>query len=405
MEWMSRIYLKDPRAYQESAPGYPTGFFEDYLYDANTSTEDMKAIGWFSSLWTLQEICLRPDMWLCNRNWELFTVHGNVPIAFNTIVALAAECRKDLNIDAASEGRHQLDMSTSFLNRDERLQSLIAQDLYPRGFVELLELFDRTGMQHLHVIRRDYILLLGSQRHCERHRAEAIMSVLDTKRWRLLSNPGPLVLGLYPLEFVREVAKSIGPSFYNSLSFRAINLETLVSHEMFPQGSLMPFESRKGQYIESKHVLNKEFGEEQYNSSAQTWSIENDGSVCINEASILASTNSNDAGEIIGSIWLTYIEPEDHSDPRFDIGWPEGRRMRSCDIQQWCKTYHPSTVNFVVETGRVFGASRGLLLKETSPGSKVLYKVGNYLTSLHKHYGRQVMAKVTAVEQVAWTVL
>ena len=49
--------------------------------------------GWFSSLWTLQEICLRPDMWLCNAGFEFFAVdNGAVLVAFNALVALTARC-------------------------------------------------------------------------------------------------------------------------------------------------------------------------------------------------------------------------------------------------------------------------------------------------------------------------
>ena len=44
-------------------------FFED-ASEANEAPEDFMN-RWFSSLWTLQEICLRPDMRLCNKNWEV----------------------------------------------------------------------------------------------------------------------------------------------------------------------------------------------------------------------------------------------------------------------------------------------------------------------------------------------
>ena len=405
MVWMSQVYLKQKPDTPHLAFGNPTGLFEDYQYDANVSPDDMKAVGWFSSLWTLQEICLRPDMWLCNRNWELFTTQEGVPISFNTIVALVAECRKDINSQLALNGEHQLDLTISFHGRQERLRSLIGQGLYPRGFVELLELFDRTGLQHLHVIKKDYILLLGSQRYCESHRADAIMSVLDTKAWRSLPEPGELVLGQYPLEFVREVAQSIGAAFFNSLSSRPIDYNTLFSKGLLPQGSLMPFEGRGSQNNESKLLQDKEFGDEQENPSIKKWIIQQDGSVDMPEAPILTSTHDNGGFEMIGSIWLTYLESDDCSDPRFNIGWPEGRRLRSCDIHQWCKTYYPETANYVVELSRVFRASRGVLLKESSPGSKVLYKVGNYLTSIHRTYGSRVMASATDLQRVDWKVL
>lgn len=46
--------------------------------------------GWFTSLWTLQEFFLRPDMMMVDSNWELFILLGPVSLAVTVdlIVAL-----------------------------------------------------------------------------------------------------------------------------------------------------------------------------------------------------------------------------------------------------------------------------------------------------------------------------
>ena len=46
---------------------------------------------WFSSLWTLQEICLRPDMRLCNKNWEVLAVgeHEQLHVGMDDLIALS----------------------------------------------------------------------------------------------------------------------------------------------------------------------------------------------------------------------------------------------------------------------------------------------------------------------------
>jgi hypothetical protein len=62
---------------------------------------------WFSSLWTLQEVCLRPDMWICNKSLELLTVKGNgggALVAFNTIVSLAETVKHTLTGALGHEG-------------------------------------------------------------------------------------------------------------------------------------------------------------------------------------------------------------------------------------------------------------------------------------------------------------
>lgn len=45
-------------------------------------------VSWFTSLWTLQEICLRPDMVMCNRDWVPLTVGLDTPITLDQLVAL-----------------------------------------------------------------------------------------------------------------------------------------------------------------------------------------------------------------------------------------------------------------------------------------------------------------------------
>src|SRR5205809_4945919 len=87
--------------------------------------------------------------------------------------------------------------------------------------LELLELFNRTGMDDLHKIEREHVLLLATSRYCKRSRAEAIMSVLGMKEW-IKSTPQAaeeqqLVLGQFPLTFVREVAAKLGSNFFTSL--------------------------------------------------------------------------------------------------------------------------------------------------------------------------------------------
>lgn len=124
------------------------------------------------------------------------------------------------------------------------------------------------------------------------------------------------------------------------------------------------------------------------------------------EAAILTSTtDGSEGGGLISSIWLTYNNSGHHFLDT-DLEWREGRRHQSAELQEWCRTWHPSSANFAVELGRVLGASRGILLKETKPGSSVMYKVGNYITSIHRFYGRKVMQTAsTPSQKVDWTVL
>src|SRR5204863_7401587 len=41
---------------------------------------------WFTSLWTYQEVCLRPDMLICNERWDPVMLADDTPISLVVIV-------------------------------------------------------------------------------------------------------------------------------------------------------------------------------------------------------------------------------------------------------------------------------------------------------------------------------
>jgi Heterokaryon incompatibility protein (HET) len=106
-KWLSLFYLhtsvaEDASAY--SLPDLPDPYeieeeeIELFTYMAGNSQneeadEDLSFDGspqpWFSSLWTLQEACLRPDIALCDRNWKPLLAGPNVAITLDHLVALS----------------------------------------------------------------------------------------------------------------------------------------------------------------------------------------------------------------------------------------------------------------------------------------------------------------------------
>ncbi|POS70687.1 hypothetical protein DHEL01_v210917 [Diaporthe helianthi] len=337
IDWMSAVYLGLDSLQPRPALDKPTGLFEEYDFYGDFSIDNVKPSGWFSSLWTLQEICLRPDMWLCNSHWTILTTGNCIPIALNTIVALTGACKGILEeLSALSSNLPHLDLSRSYLLPNDRMTAMIAHGRYHRGFLELVELFDRTGMRDLHMIKKDYILLLGSQRYCESQRDHAIMSVLGATDWLLLQDRGTLVHGQYHVEVVREVARKIGATFFNSLSFRKMaQPDALSQGGPSPSGSLMPFEYHSGPLgsVETKMLLNWEFGDSVDHPSVGSWIINQNGSVTIPEAAILTSTGDATDGPILAAIWLTY-EVDDKIDPQFNQGGIEQRRQRTVDLKK-----------------------------------------------------------------------
>ena len=128
-------------------------------------------------------------------------------------------------------------------------RELIRYGKFCRGYLELLELFRRTGIVKLHQIRVEDILLFGSNRFCKHSRAEAIMSVLGLEDWASMAtssttDPSKWMLGKYPVSFVRTAVSKIGASFFNSHLISSWNAEALLRATL-PEllGALIPFQS------------------------------------------------------------------------------------------------------------------------------------------------------------------
>ncbi len=147
--------------------------------------------GWFTSLWTLQELYLRPDMLLCNRSWEILKMPSGMPLTFDTILAVNWCARERVN--TAESNQHLEDL----------LVLLMCSGLDP--------LLDPNPLDPL---------LLGSRRHCSERRAEAIMSVIGATDWyKEVTDPEQhLVVNQYAVEFLREVRSLTGGLLFYNLS-------------------------------------------------------------------------------------------------------------------------------------------------------------------------------------------
>lgn len=112
---------------------------------------------WFTSLWTLQEACLRPDMLICNEQWEVLTVTAGVPLSLSDIVALVQSAAP------ISESKKRVQV--------------------PGGVERIWKMLHESGMRELVTLSRASIIGLGDRRECSHRRAEAIMSAIGTCRW------------------------------------------------------------------------------------------------------------------------------------------------------------------------------------------------------------------------------
>jgi hypothetical protein len=247
----------------------------------------LEPIGWFTSLWTLQEACIRPDMWLCDKSWNILRVDETLPISLDYMVAL---------------------FNASFPLWDmDRLKC-------PNGPHELAGIFTNTGLHKLLDMSPVDALLFGNQRYCKERRAEAIMSVIGSTTWytariEAASSQGSvnsgfsdvLLEGKYPLDFVEESRQKLGALFFSAVNITRfskkmyhVDSQNRISDTRI-RATMMPFSSfSKSQRLSivDHHLATVD------HPAVQSWEVRGDGSVKIRRAGVLASWPSRNPSNI-----------------------------------------------------------------------------------------------------------
>ena len=192
MHYLSTSALGDrsrwARAYNKKtfrATCEATALNNHYNYKPNISESDLKPSAWFTSLWTLQEVCLRPDMLLCSKHWDMLTIGNGQPISLNSLTTLSGHIlhqtgSTSILISSQAAKSHRFDPILLEIDPNERLNALLREGQYPKEYLELFILLKKTGLEDLQNIDRESILKLGCQRHYKEGRAEAIMSVIGS---------------------------------------------------------------------------------------------------------------------------------------------------------------------------------------------------------------------------------
>ncbi|KAI1907703.1 hypothetical protein LOZ65_006740 [Ophidiomyces ophidiicola] len=391
IRWMSSVYLnlefsnerpvKVPRGDGVDAPA--TGMF---------SSKEKKTMPWFSSLWTLQEVCLRPDIWLCTKNWDLLTVGEGTLVAFNTIVALTKRV-----IDIVVDGAGDTTVPAQYLPAKW-------EGHYHHGFLELVELLNRTGMADLHRLKREHILFLATSRHCSHSRAQAIMSVLGMKAWydpdareqRQPGKPG-FVFDQYPLRFVEEVATNLQSAF-----FTAVLIDPPVTQHDQARGTMLPFRAN----MDEQKILAVPDSEATDHPSVATWRIRGDGTVLLEDVEILFSSESRDAGFPYLKCFFQLSVDVPRPIVKREHLQPQGE-MHHGSLKRWIKEIIPEIYGaglyYAVHLRIRKGGWDGLLLKSTGQSPPRMFKIGNVhaLTLLD---GKEYLPRCP-VQAVNWIVL
>jgi hypothetical protein len=152
----------------------------------------------------------------------------------------------------------------------------------------------------------------------------------------------------YPLEFVHETVRKLGPGFY-------FFVET-------PVGSMLPLMT---EYSEPESLASFKEGNSQPHPSVVTWEIYLDGSVHIKSAAIIASDKR--ASEIDGMVFINNAGPfEEHP-----------------SLNDYLKPSKTAPRKFAISLHQCQASQLGLLLEGSGSiheGTLELVKVGTFLT-------------------------
>jgi hypothetical protein len=305
---------------------------------------------WFTSLWTLQEVCLRPDMLICNVKWEPLTIANDTCVSLVEIVALVRGTVSQLDC----------------------LQP-------PFGVRSLHGLVINMGLLYILQLSPPFILWMGNSRQCLHRRAEAIMSALGTTDWFQTSpteeREQDLVLNVYPLAFLNEVRRKIGSGvFFSSGVDPSYKSDTALlefcrtpsgyTGKLDAVGSLLPMGLGAGATTDDSNALSHYVE----HPAVKSWIIEKPGSVRIREAGILSS----EVMALGGQDW--YVDG-----PSAEKDWNTISPQKRVDLQDWISSYKPMMPNYAVciFQSPPVNSIRGVILKEIRPG--VLIRVGVFV--------------------------
>ncbi|KAI0140729.1 hypothetical protein BJ166DRAFT_472864 [Pestalotiopsis sp. NC0098] len=260
---------------------------------------------WFSSLWTLQECVLCPDIELYSKHWCRLNDRRGAALPIRPLMFSGTIEREPATMDGRrSYGR--------FLAENPFEHPPSTKDWFiPLGVYRLLQLCELTRLDNLLTVGMPTSVLINANvRQSTDNRAPAIMSALGVTDWYQREmgqkkKSQQLVCGLYPHAFVREAAETFGALFYESstpnshISFRNLFLRRS------SLGTMLPFTSKHGWFSgivgTPAHAKIDPIDHE----SVSTWKIAADGSVYLSEVGIAIKSGERPEQPVRGQLRWT----------------------------------------------------------------------------------------------------
>ena len=385
--------------------------------EPNSSRWDQVLDEWFSSLWTLQEACMRPDMWLCTRSWKPLESHAShTPIPLDCVLSL-------IRVNAANVLLNRT-ISYQEISPTEALPGLVFHDHETHEGAKLIKsppqclynfvlyastaaLIDIPGIEPIRIIT------MGNQRECKRNRrAEAVMAVLGVTDWYQKQESPPnsepqLVLERFPMAFVNEVRQKLGDhvfftsdiarDFWIKLNEDQISITQIENLKV--KGTLLPFSGDRSRDVlrlslETSALIRRTL---EPHCEISNWQIEANGSVTVPKVCVLMSSFDSSSYDLEALFYVV----DHHGIAQRDRRLSNSQQM--VDMKDWMSQRRYKCYAVALERTksweREIYAFSGVIFREIKPGT--LIKSANFSTDWlqAKDYGW------SKSQEVNWTVL
>lgn len=402
---------------------------------------------WLTSLWTLQEVCLRPDMALCSRDWKPLLSSNSGIVSLDTLILFAINAIGEIRAHdprPCMQGPRfpsNLHPTPPYSTNTKAVRKAIKayeRDEFPDVWMlmntisktQLWRVGSHSAAGTLSMAQRRQVSEKGSTR-----RAEAIMSAVGATSWlqdprnqmKLNTKPTDLLFGLYPLAFIHELARKHPFSFYGAYDANLAYLENAVSlgHSFgliaggsLVVGSMMPFRVRDSTVSHAWEMITSSYRDLSVRLSTQDWRIRNDGSVLMTKVTVLQFDEEASESSEVSSMHAEWVAaPVPGEGAKLHYNTPIENRWGT-QLRDWLHHFRPSTPNYAVclthpdlhinleIASRGYGRKErglqfcGILLKQVGnrDGMAVLTKLGSFMTC-------DPRSGYTVEADVAWLVI
>lgn len=374
-------------------------------------------VGWFTSLWTLQEAVLCPAIEICSRNWDVMMDGQGTPISLTTLMVILKQTNslclspKPLDLPFWDGSNYLADLKQNPRGDDE-LNGWALPSI-PSAVSALMGLLTYTDLSDvLHSLSPMDVFISATSRQYTGDRAPAIMSALGATDWyQNRQDPAgmQIVQGMFPLALLQNAAEQIGSIFFSGRPnhFWISQVVDVVVDQPHPApiASLLPFHQHRSE--DGDEVFDDNFDVSDNFSivdhpAVREWTIRADGSVAISCAGVLASASSGGRvqGAQVGEVYYDWYEPgcaKKHSGETDDLS-----RILSEVARTESDTDPESTHAFAVALYIDLTDQNGIILRgrrhtyDDGSSKMILIKVGTYIAK---------GAQLPAEQAVDWIVL